>query len=208
MTLGEKLDSAWLDSLDYWSGRTPREPGMGGLLTKRLPPIVLCVAALTITVLARIVFLHTDDGFIVLGTLGPGAVAWGYIKQSNTRARERHDARPERRPEKIEAVKRSLLAAAEKSEQAMATTRAALAQSHQLSADLEAQLDSLKAALPQLQEDVEDVERLLAAGDKALRARVIEPAVRHLDRMGLVFAASGWVVAVLVVVFDHSIPRW
>lgn len=207
MTLGEKLDSAWLDSLDYWSGRTPREPGMGGLFTKRLPPIAVCVAALTITVLARIV-LHTDDGYIVLATLGPGAAAWGFIRQSNTRARERYDARPERRPEKIEAVKRSLLAAEEKTEQAMATTRAALAQSHQLSADLQAQLDSLKTALPQLQEDVEDVERLLATGDKALRARVIEPAVRHLDRMGLAFAASGWVVAVLVVVFDHYIPRW
>lgn len=214
MTFGEELDSAWLDSIDYWSGRKDRQPGMGGLFKKRLPPIMVCVAALAITVLARIVFSHVDAGYIVLATFGPGAAAWVFIRQSSTRARERHDARPERVPERVEVVERSLQAAAGKTEQAIAATRTALAQSHQLSADLQAQLESLAEALSRTQAESEEAKILAAFSEREAEAvtsrwdKTIKPQVRHLDRMGLVYAASGWAAAVLVLIFDHYIPRW
>ncbi|QNA77613.1 hypothetical protein C8250_042860 [Streptomyces sp. So13.3] len=213
MTLGEKLDSVWLNSLDYWSGRITRQPGIGGFITKRLPPIMVCVAALALTILARIV-LPKDDGSFMLATIGPGIAAWIFIKGSKSRAQERHDARPERVPERVAVVERSLQAAAGETERAMAATKTALAQSHQLSADLQAQLESLTEAVAQTHAEGRRA-RLLADFSKheveavtSLVANTFKPEVRHLDRMALVYAMSGWAAAVLVLVLDHHIPRW
>ena len=216
MTLRDKLHTAWLDSLDYWSGRTTREPGMRAFFTKRLPPIMVWATAVAITVLARTVFssvFPSDTGYLLIATFGPGAYAWGFIKVSKDLARERHNARPERIPGRVAVVGQALQEAAAKTHAAISATRNALDQTDQLSADLQARLESLAEGLSRTQAEGEKAKILAALSEREAEAitsgfaKSIKPSVQHLDRMGLVYAASGWAAAVLVLVLDHHIPR-
>lgn len=212
MTMQEKLSQFWLASMDHWSGRKPRGSGTREAITKTLPPVVLGMAAIALGVTLDVTLPRPD--YRIVGLYGPIIATWVFIRISNNTALDLYEAQLERVPEQVRSVENSLDEAARKTELAMAATRKALAESHRLSEDLQARLEEQAQWVATLRAEEEairattEMTNIQTEGMRVIVRNEVKPETRHLDRMARLYTVSGWVVAVLVIVFDRLIPRW
>lgn len=162
-----------------------------------LPSILLAILVTIFTGSASGIFYlvpGAGDALATIFTYGPGAwIIWQGIESRRQQARESGSVD-------------------ERLARAVVQLNAALKESTLLSTEVTAEVAAKVAALEKARVEAEHWESLAKLNEEEAKAVAtlveskVERGVRHLDKMGWVYAISGWVVAVLVITFGPYIP--